>query len=226
MYTKNSFLGVFAKSPLKPIEEHISIVCQASELLKPFFEATFVDDWQEAENLQRKISLLEQKADQIKRELRMNLPGGIFMPVQRQDLLDLLKQQDRIANKAKDISGTILGRKLKIPATLQDEFCAYVVRCTDATRQANTVINELDELLETGFRGREVRLVEEMIEQLDKIEDDTDNMQIVLRKSLMDIESELNPIDVMFLYKIIEWTGGLADIAERVGSRLELMLAD
>ncbi|MGL6122545.1 MAG: DUF47 family protein, partial [Shewanella sp.] len=39
------------------------------------------------------------------------------------------------------------------------------------------------------------------------------------------MESELNPIDVMFLYKTIEWVGGLADLAERVGSRLELMLA-
>ena len=148
------------------------------------------------------------------------------MPVQRQDLLDLLKQQDRIANKAKDISGTVLGRKIAIPAAIQAEFSAYLERCTDATRQASKVINELDELLETGFKGREVKLVEEMIEKLDKLEDDTDNMQIVLRKNLMNIESELNPIDVMFLYKIIEWTGGLADIAERVGARLELMLAD
>lgn len=39
------------------------------------------------------------------------------------------------------------------------------------------------------------------------------------------IESRYNPIDVMFLYKIIEWVGVLADQAQRVGSRIELMLA-
>jgi uncharacterized protein Yka (UPF0111/DUF47 family) len=39
------------------------------------------------------------------------------------------------------------------------------------------------------------------------------------------LESELNPIDVMVTYRMIEWIGELADLAERVGSRLELMLA-
>ena len=39
------------------------------------------------------------------------------------------------------------------------------------------------------------------------------------------LKSRYNPIDVMFLYKIIEWVGVLADQAQRVGSRIELMLA-
>ena len=64
-----------------------------------------------------------------------------------------------------------------------------------------------------------------MLEKLDAIEQDTDEMQIKIRQELRTIEGELNPVDVMFLYKIIEWVGELADIAERVGSRLELMLA-
>ena len=88
------------------------------------------------------------------------------------------------------------------------------------------MINELDDLLETGFKGREVKLVEDMIERLDSIEDDTDRLQISLRRSLLSIEKNLNPVDVMFLYSIIEWVGELADISERVGSRLELMLAN
>ena len=64
-----------------------------------------------------------------------------------------------------------------------------------------------------------------MINQLDEIEDDTDAMQIKLRSDLLAIENDLNPVDVMFLYQIIEWIGDLADLAERVGSRLEILLA-
>ena len=64
-----------------------------------------------------------------------------------------------------------------------------------------------------------------MLVELDAIEQDTDEMQIRIRRQLRKVESELNPVDVMFLYSIIEWVGELADIAERVGSRLELMLA-
>ena len=64
-----------------------------------------------------------------------------------------------------------------------------------------------------------------MIHQLDMIEDDTDAMQIQLRQQLMEIESDYSPVDVMFLYKILEWVGGIADQAERVGARLEVMLS-
>ena len=75
------------------------------------------------------------------------------------------------------------------------------------------------------LKAVEVTLVAEMIHQLDVIEDDTDAMQIRLRQQLMAIESTMNPIDVMFLYKIFEWIGGIADQAQRVGARLEVMLS-
>ncbi|MBC3764809.1 TIGR00153 family protein [Neptunicella marina] len=222
----NSFLGVFAKSPLKPLEEHINVVHQCSQGLVSFFDAVFEKDWPTAVEQQRTISQMEKQADTLKRDLRMSLPGGIFMPINRQDILDLLTQQDKIANKSKDISGRVVGRELEIPHAMQDDFRAYLNRCLDATNQAKIVINELDELLEAGFKGREVRLVEGMIQELDKIEDDTDVMQVKLRQQLRKLESSLNPVDVIFLYNIIEWVGDLADISERVGSRLELMLAD
>jgi len=221
----NSILGVFAKSPIKPLEKHIRLVTKCCNQLTPFFIACFDSNWDEATKIRKKLSKYEQDADSLKRQLRLELPGGLFMPVDRTDILELVTQQDKIANKAKDIAGRILGRQLLIPAQLQKNFTAYVARNIEATEKAADAINELDDLLETGFRGREVQLVEKMINQLDEIEDDTDSMQIVLRRDLLAIEKDLNPIDVMFIYQIIEWVGSLADLAERVGSRLEIMLA-
>lgn len=203
----------------------MDLVNQCSQQLLPFFSEVFAKNWPAAEEIQLQISQLEKQADDIKRELRTNLPNGLFMPIQRQDILGLITQQDKIANKAKDISGRIIGRQLQIPEAIQQAFSEYLDRCLDATTQARNVINELDELLEAGFKGREVDLVESMIDELDSIEDDTDRLQIKLRRSLLAIEDEIKPVDVMFLYSIIEWVGDLADTAERVGARLELMLA-
>ena len=221
----NSILGVFAKSPLKPLEQHIDKVHECASLLVPFFDATTKGDWDEAVKVRKQISLLEKEADTLKREIRLTLPGGIFMPVERTDLLELLTQQDKIANVAKDISGRVIGRQLVLPQPVQANFNDYLNRCLDAVTLAKQAINELDDLLEAGFRGREVELVAKMINELDVIEEDSDDLQIQLRRELYALEAGLNPIDVMFMYKIIEWVGGLADNAERVGSRLELMLA-
>jgi hypothetical protein len=64
-----------------------------------------------------------------------------------------------------------------------------------------------------------------MIEDLDKIETDTDNLQAELRAALYAVEGGMEPIHVMFLYRVIELTGEIADMAERVGRRLELLLS-
>ena len=54
---------------------------------------------------------------------------------------------------------------------------------------------------------------------------DTDDQEVVVRAALFAIEHELEPVNVMFLYKVIGLVGEIADMAERVGRRLELLLS-
>lgn len=143
----------------------------------------------------------------------------------RSDLVALLAKQDQIANRAKDIAGLMLGRKMSIPAQLHEPVFEYLKRSLAASEQAVSAINELDELVETAFGGREIRLVEKMITELNEIEHETDKIEVTIRAKLFSIEKNLPPVDVMFLYKIIEWIGDLADCAQKVGSRLQLLIA-
>ncbi|WP_299006266.1 TIGR00153 family protein [uncultured Shewanella sp.] len=221
----NSILNVFAKSPIEPLQEHINTVHECACFLTPFFNAVISNDWNYASKVREQIHLTEKKADRLKRRIRLTLPSGLFLPVERSDLLELLIQQDRIANTAKDIAGRVLGRQLVFPSSIHSPFLSYLDRSLDAVTMAKEAINELEDLLETGFTGREVNLVEKMIRKIDGIEEDTDTLQVTICKQLFDIEETLNPIDAMLLYKIIEWVGDLADFAENVGARLELMLA-
>ena len=64
-----------------------------------------------------------------------------------------------------------------------------------------------------------------LLTELDRIEQETDEQAITLSHQLFDLESELQPVNVMFLYRVIDKTSGIADRAQRVGSRLQLMLA-
>ncbi len=217
--------NLFAASPFRPMQDHIEKVHECVESLRAFLQAVYKKDWDQVDALQQKISQLENDADDLKKEIRLKLPEGIFLPVARTDLLGLVNAQDKLANKAKDIAGLMTGRRMEIPESLQPSFAAYLDRCIDASAQAHKAIHELDELVETGFRGREAKLVEGMISELDAIENDTDDLQRKLRRELFDIEASLPAVNVVFLYKIIDWIGDLGDRAERVGSELELMLA-
>ena len=216
---------LFGRSPVSPLQAHMAKVQACIVALEPFFDAALASNWTKAEKAQKKVSDLENEADDLKKALRLNLPTGLFMPVSRRDLLEVLTMQDRIANKSKDIAGLMLGRKIEFPEPMHKGLLEFVRRCIDASAQAQIAINELDELVATGFRGNEIKLVQSMIKTLNKIEHDTDKLQVKVRSMLFKKEKDLPPIDVMFMYKVIEWVGDLADIAQRVGSRLELMLA-
>lgn len=219
------FLNMFGRSPIQPLEEHMAKVHACVKHLAPFFEAVLKQDWVEVETQQQNISRLEKEADAMKRDLRLHLPKGLFMPVSRSDLLELLSVQDKLANKAKDIAGIVLGRKMVFPEAIATAFTPYLLRCIEASKQADVAIHELDELLETGFSGNEIKLVEGMIATLSQIERDTDEQQIHLRSTLFNLEDKLPPVNVMFIYKIIEWTGDLADRAQDIGDRLQILLA-
>lgn len=216
---------LFGRSPVSPLQAHMAKVQACIIALEPFFNAALEGNWNKAEKAQKKVAELENEADDLKKTLRLNLPTGLFMPVSRRDLLEVLTMQDRIANKSKDIAGLMLGRKIEFPQTMHKSLLEFVKRCIDASAQAQIAINELDELVATGFRGNEIKLVQSMIKTLNKIENDTDKIQVKIRGMLFKQEKDLPPIDVMFMYQVIDWVGDLADIAQRVGSRLELMLA-
>ena len=220
-----SIASMFGKSPISPLQQHMDKAQATIVELVPFMEAVLAEDWDKAAQLQQAIAKKEDEADKLKKQLRLNLPRGLFMPVDRRDLLEVLSMQDRIANTAKDIAGLILGRKITFPKEMHEQLLQFVKRCIDASAQAQTAINELDELVATGFGGSEIKLVESMIKHLDEIEKDTDEIQVKARATLFKREKELPPVDVIFMYKVLEWIGDLADIAQRVGSRLEILLA-
>lgn len=221
----NSIMQMFARSPFGPIQEHITKAQECALGLKPFFAAVVAEDWSEAEKAQNQIAILEGQADSMKREIRLNLPSSIFLPVPRTDLLELVRMQDKIANKSKDIAGLMLGRKMTFPEALRTEMLEFLTFALNTSEQAVTAMQELDELVTSGFRGREVDLVERLINELDDLEHKTDEQERKVRGILFKVEDDMNPIDVMFLYRIIDWVGDLANRAQQVGSRLQILVA-
>ncbi|TVQ41713.1 MAG: TIGR00153 family protein [Wenzhouxiangella sp.] len=225
MNTSGYISRIFGTSPVRPLQKHMDKAAKCAHKLPKLIKASYQGDWNRAAAAREKIVLLEHAADDLKRDLRLSLPKSLLMPVSRTDVLDMLSRQDRIANRAKDISGLIMGRRIVFPAPIQTAYLEFLERNLDAVTQARKSVHELDTLYESGFRGAEADLVVEMIDELSRLEDQSDELQIKLRASLFAIERDLHAVDVMFLYKVIDRTGDLGDMAQRVGSRLHMMIA-
>lgn len=219
------FSRLFGRSPIAPLQEHMKLARDCAMLLPGFIDAVIDGDSARANSINDEIIALENQADDVKRELRIGLPRSLFLPIPRGDLLELLRMQDRIPNRSKDIGGIIVAREMQFPAELQDHLTEFVARSVEASRLACEVLNELDELIVSGFSGKEVELVENMLERISEAEHETDVKQVELERALLAIEKELNPVDVMFMYRVFDWIGELADDSQAVGNRMLYVIA-
>ncbi|MDA0789656.1 MAG: TIGR00153 family protein [Proteobacteria bacterium] len=225
MARKSVIANMFGRSPVKPLQQHMAMVLECARLVPDLFQAMAEDDRERLIEIKEKIFEREEAADKLKNELRSHLPKSLFMPIDRRDLLEVLQMQDSIADTAQDIAGLLEERPMELPIALKDPLIALSVRCVDTCELSNRIINELDELLEVGFSGREVTRVEKMVAELNKLEDETDVMGLQLTRTLFEHEDEMKPVSVMMWYRLIEWVGDLADYAEKVGDRLRLLIA-
>lgn len=226
MPISTSPLGRLMKhSPFKGMQEHMQVVLECVRHIPAVIDAQCRNDRESLKTTKDEIFTLENDADKLKNELRANLPRSLFMPVDRRDLLDILQVQDTIADTAQDIAGLLFERPIDIPMELQEPLRSLTQRCVDTCEHAGRIINELDELVATGFRGREATQVETMLDELNAIEHETDQQGIELSRMLFAHEEEMNPVSVILFYRLIEWIGDLADYAEKVGDRLRLLIA-
>lgn len=216
---------LFGPSPVTPIQHHMSTCEKCALEIIPFFSATFKADWPLAEQHGARITELERDADELKKQIRMNLRRSLFLPVSRNNLLEIVQIQDRIANGAKDIAGLVIGRQLKLPEPLQPLLASFVEVSISAVTLARVAMDELNDLITTGFTGQEIEFVENILDRLHAAEHDSDVQQIELRRALNKYEHELDAIDVMFIYKVIDRIGDVSDDAQTVGNRMMYLMA-
>jgi predicted phosphate transport protein (TIGR00153 family) len=204
--------------------EHMAVVLQAVEALGDF--AAFAQDgaWDRALQAQQRVADRESDADHLKQQLRGDMPKSVWMPVARSDLLDLLSAQDKIANRAKDIAGLMLGRQLAFPGTLTEGVRDYVALSVNATAGALAAVEATQVLYQSGFGDRQAAEVERLIVEVERLERASDRKQVELRAQLFQVEKDLPPVDAMFLYQVLDWIGSVADRAEKVTHRLLLVI--
>jgi len=224
MARTDNIASLFGKSPITPLQKHMKQVHSCLKDFNAFAKAANAQDWEKAETVRISIRNREEKADKLKKKLRMNLPSTFMMPFSRRDLLDVLLIQDSIANITKDLAGLMMTRHMVFPEQIADDFINLTELCIKTSAAALMAINELDELLETAFSSRQRKLVGKMIKTVNELEHETDDAQNDIRNKLFTLESDLPPVDVMFYYRAIEWLGETADAAQKVGSRFEVML--
>jgi len=218
--SSDTFLGMLANSPFSGLQEHMVLGNKATAVLEKFLTAVSQSDWSTASACREEIVNLENQADDIKNNIRNNLPKSLFMSVSRQDLLDLVFTMDGIPNAAKDISGVMIGRKMEIPKEILERFINCSNAAIKAANQASDAIRKVDGMQKRGFGSHDASALSELVIELEQMEKENDELEIALRNTFFEFEKNYDPVEVMFFYDVINKIGSLADISQTVGHLL------
>lgn len=218
------FLDLFKKSPFGPLVEHLEMVTRCIGKLKPLFCALIEEDKPQVRKLTKEISKLEHKADEIKNAIRQNLPKGLFLPVNRGDLLAYLKLQDSIADTVEDIAVLVTMKKMRVPDQLKESLIDFVDKILAVWETSHQASRDLNTLVEVAFSGYEADKVLDLISETERREWEADCQGLNLAKKLFKLEGEISPVDIMLWFKIFDVMGDLANHCEKNAEMLRRFL--
>lgn len=215
---------IFGKSPFAPLQTHIDkVACCVSEL-PGLFKIMLAQDLPAAERLSDQISRLEYEADLTKNDIRNHLPRSLFLPVDRESLLEILGLQDAIADQAEKIAHRAKMRKLELLPEMKEDFSLLCEKNMEVFWLAHRVIKELEGLLESLFGGIEAEKVKGMVDQIAFYKYETDRLQDQLLTRLYQQGDALSVSAFHLCFVIIEEIGCIAQLSETLGHRVRMLL--
>lgn len=215
---------LFGRSPFVPLQTHMSKVADCVAKVRDVFESCKAGDRKAVESLAATISKLEHNADQVKNDIRNHLPKGMFLPVDRGNLLEILSLQDDIADKAENIAVLLTLKELPMVEGFREHFKAFLNKNLESFEVAHLVIQQLDELLESGFGGAEAQKVKTLVDDVALKEHEADVIQRQLLKELYAHEDELTFGSFHLWTRVFREVAQLSNLSEKLANRVRMTL--
>ncbi len=215
---------LFAKSPFAPLQKHMQDVNECVKKVKEIFEALEENDSKSVSRISGEISKLEAIADTTKNELRNHLPGGLFMPVSKAALLEILSLQDDIADDCEDIGILLTLKDLTLKDIFKDDFKSFLNKNFETYELIKEIIDEFDNLLETSFTGREAEKVRSMVSNVALKEHETDLTQRKLLKNIFSNEDQFTYAEFQLWLLILREIRTLSNTSEKLAHRIRNLL--
>ena len=215
---------LFAKSPFAPLQKHMQDVNECVKKVKEIFEALEENDSKSVSRISIEISKLEAIADTTKNELRNHLPGGLFMPVSKAALLEILSLQDDIADDCEDIGILLTLKNLTLKDIFKDDFKSFLNKNFETYELIKEIIDEFDNLLETSFTGREAEKVRSMVSNVALKEHETDLTQRKLLRNIFSNEDQFTYAEFQLWLLILREIRTLSNTSEKLAHRIRNLL--
>jgi uncharacterized protein len=212
-------LGGRERSILQGVEQHLDMVRQCVEAYQRMVSA-YASGGPVAQELLKTVFELEDRAKDIRRDLSGRIAEGAFFGGVREDILNLIETDDRIADKAKDAA-----RLLAIGAEADPRFLEFLNSEHMAGFQKNLLaaVAALQVLIRTLQEDKNAIL--SRVGDVEEFEEAADTEKDHLLRQLFKNPRTFDPVSVIELRDFLFASDDIADNAENASDVVLVLVA-
>lgn len=217
------FFDMFMTSPFEGLQEHAEKVKECGWAFQQAIECYFSPKCKTFEEFRAEVTQLEREADAIKRRIRVHIPRRTLTPVSTFLIFRYLKQQDAVLDAVEDTLDWIFYRsETRMPAELVKDFALLVNAVIDPIENLVSMVAEAREYFKSYSEKQRV-VVKNMIHTLHQQEREVDKLEDIIKKKVFNME--IDAVSIMYLVRLAEIIGSIADHAQNAGDMMRAMLS-
>jgi len=190
------------------IDKVVIVVDKLPQLVTSYVEERF----EATENAVQEMLALEKEADELKLLISGELSRGGIYPVNREDLINLVRSLDDIAHKATGVACTIITHRFKLNKAMKQNLL-------ELAREDVIIVKKLRESI-LAIRTH-IRKAIEISHEVEEIEEKADAIYRKLYKNLFDMRTDFKTFNQ--LREIIVRLEEIADKAEETAEIVSLI---
>lgn len=216
-------LSMFMFSPFEGLQEHAEKVREGASVFRDAVKCYLSDHCEPFERARHEVAKLENQADAVKRRIRGHLPKGTLMVVDKFQLFDYLKEQDKVIDVFEHVLDWLSFRSPdRIPEYLRTDILFLIDCVLEPIDRLGEMLADARRYFKT-FSQKDRNIVKEHIRELRKKEGQADILEATLKHDIF--KKEGDAISIFHLIRLVEMLGEIADHAENAGDRMRAMIA-
>ncbi len=200
---------------LETVQRHLALTTGIVEDLEKAVDAAIRKNEKETQKYIKRVTNAEKEADKLRRKVMDDVSKGELPPVDRADLMDLVKRVDMVADWSRESTRVLVAIPMeKVPMSIKDEFMEMVQSVKHCAISLRKCVNKM--MAEPGKALQAADAVEREEEKVDGIHE---KARILLGKS--DLQNAGVAVLVGQLFEAIEM---IADSCEDACDQVRVIM--
>ncbi|MDD5555685.1 MAG: TIGR00153 family protein [bacterium] len=197
------------------MRQHLGRIRECLDLFEKTIGIYLDGNVEEADVSSYNVHKKEHEADECRREILAKLSEGAFLPFFREDFIGIVELVDKIANRAKTVTQTMVVELPKVPDGMRADIRALTRKVVETLEPLMGIFNQASIAMDGTPK---------LLEAISACEQEADSIEFKLIRRVFR-EATLETADKIILSNFVRTISEVADAIENVGDLIQILIS-